>query len=76
MEAVKYYELRLANNIVPTNYVPLQFSTILAVKLFMKKLRNVTGANAGVTFKLYEVVGTWNMSTGGITFTTTQVTSL
>ena len=76
MEAVKYYELRIANNVFPSNYVPLQFSTTLEVKLFMKKIRNITATNAGVTFKLYEVVGTWNMESGGITFTTTQVTSL
>lgn len=74
MEAVKYYELRVYD-VFPSNYIPIQFNTILEVKLFMKKIRNNI-AGISTKFKLYEVVGTWNMESGGISFTTTQVTSL
>lgn len=73
MEAVKYYELEIssASEIASLVLGKFQFNTLMEVKLFMKKSRQSYGA-----YKLYKVVGTWNMETGVITYTRTQVISL
>ena len=76
MEVTKYYELEIGE-LYPSGPASLvigrfEFDSLVQVKYFLKKIRqSIAGA-----YKLYETVGEWNMETGAITYTRTQMTSL
>ena len=70
----KDYLLEVRNVGYPTLIASFTFSNKSEVKQFMKHISDNQLDGTAYSIKLYERVATWDLSNGGLSLTSTQVT--